>query len=717
MKKDNQTNLNSSELIKQKIEEKQKIKEALENEIEALIASLPKEANIESAKNEDKHVYRYKEKKLSDLSKRESFDKPLIQIRDIKKTYYPNLTQKLLKKNQPEEILKGLNLDIYKGERLAIMGHNGCGKTTLSNIILGYIPANAGAINLVGKKNTSEFLRTVGIQFQKADYIRNWKIDDAIDFIIKLNLLREQNQSLAKWFYSEATQKKEDLINFFDLEKKRDVPIRKMSGGEQQKLNLILSLIKKPEVLILDEFTTGLDLTFKEKTIDFLDKYIKENNITLIVISHIKEEVERLAERIIIIHEGIVQSDAMLYDLKKSNISLTEYLNTYFVNGKLLDKFKPAEITKAAEESISYKQRSFKFENPFYKKYQDLSYNSDFLGKTDSNVNVSKEQKTKVDNSISAYNKLLYSGWIQSFAWLLPFAIFILSIILFHTSGKSSFTVTDLQTKFSALAAGIGVSASLFMVFIWGSKMFKIKSTMTLKRIEISNSNKNTFISYSLLASLFWFFVPFILMFSIICILNTSGLLYDGIISTEIYYINEYNYLDSYQVFYESTFLLKNINWGYFILSSLLTYLLTVGSLLMFMYLSGDSSAKFRSFTYLFTLILLVFTPLFMPSWILLQDAIYFQTESGVPIDELIKEITENGGYYYFQYNYVPTLNIISIATIFSNPINLMAKSFMSMGTYSVTSSFETLIQIFLSVFYSGIAIFFGLKLTNKWTN
>lgn len=197
-----------------------------------------------------------------------------------------------------KEVLKGITMGLRQGETLAIVGANGAGKTVLMETILGIIPKQEGEIYLnLGNKTFEENLKEVGIQFQQSKFGKKTKVKH----IFKEHL----------FLYKEKTTKEEvdEIIKIFDIEEFLNKKVNKLSGGQQQRINLALAIMHNPRIMILDEFITGLDVKSVRKIITYVNNLKLKNNASMIIISHQPEEVEALANRVIVLKDGVITQE------------------------------------------------------------------------------------------------------------------------------------------------------------------------------------------------------------------------------------------------------------------------------------------------------------------------------------------------------------------------------------------------------------------------
>jgi Cu-processing system ATP-binding protein len=191
------------------------------------------------------------------------------------------------------EVLKNVNLSCKSGECIALIGPNGCGKTTLIKSILGMVLPDKGSIEFNGKSVLGEYIyrENIGYMPQIGRYPDNMTIGQIIEMIKKI---RNSNQELD-----------EDLLKAFELEKMFDKQMRTLSGGTTQKVSAVLAFLFNPEVLILDEPTAGLDPLASEILKEKIIKE-KEKGKLIFITSHLLSELDDLITEIIFMQDGEV---------------------------------------------------------------------------------------------------------------------------------------------------------------------------------------------------------------------------------------------------------------------------------------------------------------------------------------------------------------------------------------------------------------------------
>lgn len=207
-----------------------------------------------------------------------------------------------------KEALKNLSLSVCSGEVFGLLGHNGAGKTTAIECILGVKESDGGNVSVLGMnpdKDRKKLFENVGVQFQQSGYPEK----------IKVHEICEVRSSLYK-----STLDYKKLLSDFGLSGFENSFVAELSGGERQKLSVLLALIPNPKVLFLDELTTGLDTKARHDVWDHLKK-LKESGTTILLTSHFMDEVEALCDRICILKQGEVYVEGTV----KEVIAMTPY--------------------------------------------------------------------------------------------------------------------------------------------------------------------------------------------------------------------------------------------------------------------------------------------------------------------------------------------------------------------------------------------------------
>lgn len=213
--------------------------------------------------------------------------------------------KELQKKFGKLEVLKNINLSCKKGECIALIGPNGCGKTTLIKSVLGMVLPDSGTIHFNGNSVLGEYLyrERIGYMPQIGRYPDNMTIGQIIEMIKKI---RNSSDDLD-----------EDLLHAFELEKMFDKQMRTLSGGTTQKVSAVLAFLFNPDVLILDEPTAGLDPLAAEVLKEKIIKE-KEKGKLILITSHLLSELDDLITEIIFMQEGKIHFHQKVEELKST---------------------------------------------------------------------------------------------------------------------------------------------------------------------------------------------------------------------------------------------------------------------------------------------------------------------------------------------------------------------------------------------------------------
>ena len=185
----------------------------------------------------------------------------------------------------------GIDLSVARGECFGLLGPNGAGKTTTVEILEGLNSPTAGEVSLCGltwRTDEAELRQRIGVALQET------RLSDKLSVSETLELFRS--------FYRRA-RSLESLLDLVQLHEKRDAWVSKLSGGQRQRLALACALVGEPEILFLDEPTTGLDPQSRRQVWDLVSDY-RARGGTVLLTTHYMEEAERLCDRVAIVDHG-----------------------------------------------------------------------------------------------------------------------------------------------------------------------------------------------------------------------------------------------------------------------------------------------------------------------------------------------------------------------------------------------------------------------------
>ncbi|HEY3870855.1 MAG TPA: ABC transporter ATP-binding protein [Actinocrinis sp.] len=203
------------------------------------------------------------------------------------------LVRGLAKRYQDVTAVDGLDLEVRTGETFALLGPNGAGKTTTTEILEGYRPADAGEIRVLGEDPATADRRwraRIGIVMQESRDIYELTVDE---------LLRH----FAGYF--PAPRPVDEVIELVGLGEKRGSRMTRLSGGQRRRMDVALAIIGRPELLFLDEPTTGFDPSARRQFWELIHQ-LKAAGTTILLTTHYLEEAERLADRVAVVAKGRV---------------------------------------------------------------------------------------------------------------------------------------------------------------------------------------------------------------------------------------------------------------------------------------------------------------------------------------------------------------------------------------------------------------------------
>jgi bacitracin transport system ATP-binding protein len=224
-------------------------------------------------------------------------------------------TENLIKSYNNKRAVDGVSIHIRQGDIYGFLGQNGAGKTTTLRMIMGLITPTDGEIHLLGERVVAGRYRhydKIGSVIETAGFYPN------LTAIENLEIHRRLMQVTNKSYLTEALE----AVGLSDVGNKK---VKGFSLGMKQRLGIARSLLHKPELLILDEPTNGLDPVGIKEIRKLIISLSMERNITVLVSSHILSEVQQIATRIGIINEGKLLEEINVEDLKKKNRNYIEF--------------------------------------------------------------------------------------------------------------------------------------------------------------------------------------------------------------------------------------------------------------------------------------------------------------------------------------------------------------------------------------------------------
>jgi len=203
-------------------------------------------------------------------------------------------------------VIDDLTFSIKKGETFGLLGSNGSGKTTIIRALLGIYPATSGTLHLDGKAYSVSSGIKLGYLPEERGLYKKEKVIDVMTYFGSLKGM--SSASARDWSM--------DYLQKVDLAQKAHTQIDKLSGGQQQKVQLGVTVMNDPDILILDEPTKGFDPVNRRLLMQIIERHQKKG-ATVVFVTHQMEEVERLCDRIILLKDGKAAAYGSLSSVKK----------------------------------------------------------------------------------------------------------------------------------------------------------------------------------------------------------------------------------------------------------------------------------------------------------------------------------------------------------------------------------------------------------------
>ena len=231
-----------------------------------------------------------------------------------------------------------ISLHVNKGDIYGFLGPNGAGKSTTLRMILGLIKPEKGSI-LIKKKNIAgtnrNFLNDIGALIEKPDFYKNLTALENLKILFKMSKLKNENRIF-------------EVLNEVNLWDKRNQKVSGYSQGMKQRLGIAQTLLHQPSLIILDEPSNGLDPQGQADMRDLILRINKEMQITIIISSHILSEIEKIANRMVVINKGV-----KILEGNVKNLMEKELLKVSFKTNSL------KQLSQLfSQEGISYEVRS-----------------------------------------------------------------------------------------------------------------------------------------------------------------------------------------------------------------------------------------------------------------------------------------------------------------------------------------------------------------------
>jgi ABC-type Mn2+/Zn2+ transport system ATPase subunit len=205
-----------------------------------------------------------------------------------------------------EVVLRGVNLEIAKGELLGIMGPNGAGKTTILTLVNGLGKLLAGRVRVLGQDISKGCPAALRRRIGYVPQVHN--IDPRMPVHVREVVMMGRYGRLGLLRRPGAADQRvvADLLDLVDMRRLADRPIGHLSGGEQQRVAIARALAQEPEILLLDEPTTGLDRKSRIAILELVQSIHRSNGLTTLMVTHAHRAAAALCDRVVLMKEGLL---------------------------------------------------------------------------------------------------------------------------------------------------------------------------------------------------------------------------------------------------------------------------------------------------------------------------------------------------------------------------------------------------------------------------
>jgi phospholipid/cholesterol/gamma-HCH transport system ATP-binding protein len=228
----------------------------------------------------------------------------------------PIVVRDLHKSFGSQKVLDGIDIEVRRGETLAVLGRSGTGKSVLLKLLIGLQDPDSGSIQIHGQEiskldpdKLNEVRKKIGFLFQQGALYDSLTVEENVDF----PLVRHTSLSSA-----DRKKRVQELLAKVGMERDLAKMPSEISGGMQKRVGLARALALEPDVLLFDEPTTGLDPITAGEIERMISQFREEYNATSLVVTHDIHRVRGFSDRLVMVHEGRIRFDGTFAELKKS---------------------------------------------------------------------------------------------------------------------------------------------------------------------------------------------------------------------------------------------------------------------------------------------------------------------------------------------------------------------------------------------------------------
>lgn len=271
----------------------------------------------------------------------------MIQFKDVSKTFKS--------KGVTTQALQHVSLDIEDGDMFGVIGFSGAGKSTLLRMVNGLEMPTAGHVEINGQdlskishNEMRKLRKSIGMVFQQFNLLDSRTVFDNVAIPLRLNKVDK----------SKIHKKVMELLEYVNLADKADAYPGQLSGGQKQRVGIARALATDPSILLCDEATSALDPETTESILQLLERIHKELNITMLIVTHEIQVIQRLCNRVAVMEHGkVVEKGSVLEVFSNPQQDMTKK----FVRTVIPDQIPPSVVAKIHEAKDNYKILKLRF--------------------------------------------------------------------------------------------------------------------------------------------------------------------------------------------------------------------------------------------------------------------------------------------------------------------------------------------------------------------
>ena len=238
------------------------------------------------------------------------------------------LLQQLVLAYGNQQVVKGIDLQVPRGELICLLGPSGCGKSTLLRAIAGFEQPVSGSVQLHNQLLADKSVsmppeqRQIGMVFQDVALFPHLSVAQNIAF------------GLHRWGSAESEARVEQLLDLIGLQGYGERYPHELSGGQQQRVALARAMAPRPQMLLLDEPFSGLDAQMREELVPMVAQWFRREGITALLVTHDQKEAFAFADRVAVMHKGLIEQLDTAYNIYHE--PLTRFVADFIGEGEFL---------------------------------------------------------------------------------------------------------------------------------------------------------------------------------------------------------------------------------------------------------------------------------------------------------------------------------------------------------------------------------------------